>query len=70
MHGEAEPLDKICMKLYGIETNIRVLGETMEEAYVVKKLLRAVLADCKHHRKVWEFGDNDSRGNRGSFEGS
>lgn len=39
---ETEQLDDFCMKLYGIVTNIRVLGETMEESYVVKKLLRAV----------------------------
>lgn len=39
---EMEQLDDFCMKLYGIVTNIRVLGETMEETYVVKKLLRAV----------------------------
>lgn len=39
---ETEKLDDFCMKLYGMVTNIRALGETMEEAYVVKKLLRAV----------------------------
>ena len=30
------------MKLSGIVTNIRVLGETMEESSVVRKILRAV----------------------------
>lgn len=39
---ETEKLDDFCMKLYGIVTNIRALGETMEETYVVKKLLHAV----------------------------
>ncbi|XP_074346225.1 uncharacterized protein LOC141684995 [Apium graveolens] len=39
---EEDQLDDFCMKLYGIVTNIRVLGENMEESNVVKKLLRAV----------------------------
>ena len=36
---ETEQLDDFCMKLTGLVTNIRVLGETVEETYVVKKLL-------------------------------
>lgn len=39
---ETEQLDEFYMKLNGLVTNIRALGEKMEEAYVVKKLLRAV----------------------------
>lgn len=39
---ETDQLDDFCMKLYGVVTNIRVLGEKMEESNVVKKLLRAV----------------------------
>ncbi|XP_074351747.1 uncharacterized protein LOC141690888 [Apium graveolens] len=41
---ETEQIDDFCMRLCGIVTNIRVLGEIMEESYVVKKLLRAVPA--------------------------
>lgn len=37
-----EEIDDFCLRLCGIVTNIRVLGETMEESYVVKKFLRAV----------------------------
>ena len=37
-----ETLDDFCMKLSGIVTNIRALGEEVQETYVVKKLLRAV----------------------------
>lgn len=39
---ETKQIDDFCMKLYGIITNIHALGETMEESYIVKKLLRAV----------------------------
>lgn len=39
---ESEQLDDFYMKLNALVTNIRALGETMEESYVVKKLLRAV----------------------------
>ena len=39
---EIDQLDEFYMKLSGIVTNIRMLGETMAESYVVKKLLRAV----------------------------
>lgn len=39
---ESEPLDDFYMKLNGLVTNIRALGETMQESYVVKKMLRAV----------------------------
>ncbi|XP_074355633.1 uncharacterized protein LOC141695273 [Apium graveolens] len=39
---ETEALDDFCMKLNGLVTTIRALGEEIQEAYVVKKLLRAV----------------------------
>ena len=35
-------IDNSCMKLNGIITNIWALGEPVEEAYAVKKLLRAI----------------------------
>ena len=39
-----EQLDDFCLRLNGLVTNIRALGEEMKESYVVKKLLRAVPA--------------------------
>lgn len=39
---ENEQLDDFYLKLNSLVTNIRTLGEQMEEVYVVKKLLRAV----------------------------
>ncbi|XP_074328285.1 uncharacterized protein LOC141666187 [Apium graveolens] len=39
---ESELVDDICMRLNGLVTNIRVLGEEVSESYVVKKLLRSV----------------------------
>ncbi|XP_074327215.1 uncharacterized protein LOC141665128 [Apium graveolens] len=39
---ETELLDDFCMKLNGLVTNIRALGEDVKETYVIKKLLRAV----------------------------
>lgn len=39
---ETEQLDDFCARLSGVVTNIRALGEPVEETYVVKKLLRAV----------------------------
>lgn len=39
---DTELLDDFCMKLNGLVTNIRALGEDVKETYVVKKLLRAV----------------------------
>lgn len=40
--GETEQLDEFYLKLNALVTNIRALGETLEETYVVKKMLRAV----------------------------
>lgn len=39
---ETEGLDDFYMKLNGLVTNIRALGEEMKESYVVKRLLRSV----------------------------
>ncbi|KAL8089642.1 hypothetical protein AgCh_039213 [Apium graveolens] len=39
---ETDQIDEFYLKLNGLVTNIRALGEKMEEAYVVKKLLKAV----------------------------
>lgn len=39
---DTESIDDFCMKLNGLVTNIRALGEEVAESYVVKKLLRAV----------------------------
>ncbi|XP_074373447.1 uncharacterized protein LOC141713772 [Apium graveolens] len=39
---EIEPIDEFSMKLNDFVTNIRALGEEVQESYMVKKLLRAV----------------------------
>lgn len=39
---ENEQLDEFYLRLNGLVTNIRALGEEMKETYVVKKLLRAM----------------------------
>ncbi|KAK1391810.1 hypothetical protein POM88_010866 [Heracleum sosnowskyi] len=39
---DSEQLDDFCLKLNGLVANIRALGETIGDEYVVKKLLRAV----------------------------
>ncbi|XP_074363328.1 uncharacterized protein LOC141704647 [Apium graveolens] len=39
---DTEMLDDFCMKLNGLVSKIRALGETIAEEYVVKKLLRVV----------------------------
>ena len=45
---ESEQLDEFYLELNSLVTNIRALGEKVEEAYVVKKLLRAVpLSFCQ-----------------------
>lgn len=40
--NNTEILDDFCTKLNGLVTNIRALGEEIQEAYIVKKLLKAV----------------------------
>ncbi|XP_074328173.1 uncharacterized protein LOC141666087 [Apium graveolens] len=37
-----EQIDDFCMKVTGLVTNIRALGDCLSESYVVKKILRAV----------------------------
>ncbi|XP_023736152.1 uncharacterized protein LOC111884051 [Lactuca sativa] len=39
---ESEIVDEFSVKIYNIVSNIRALGDKVEEAYVVKKMLRAV----------------------------
>ncbi|XP_074369120.1 uncharacterized protein LOC141709733 [Apium graveolens] len=39
---ETEVIEDFCMKLNSLVTNIRALGEEIQEAYIMKKLLRAV----------------------------
>ncbi|XP_074342806.1 uncharacterized protein LOC141680495 [Apium graveolens] len=39
---EADQIDDFYMKINGIVSNIRALGEPVAESYMVKKLLRAV----------------------------
>ncbi|XP_074373463.1 uncharacterized protein LOC141713787 [Apium graveolens] len=39
---DADSLDDFCLKLNGLVTHIRALGETLTDSYVVKKLLRAM----------------------------
>lgn len=41
---EVEMIDEFRLKLNRLVTNIRALGETVEESYVVKKLLRTMPA--------------------------
>ncbi|XP_074328303.1 uncharacterized protein LOC141666208 [Apium graveolens] len=54
---ESESPDDFYLKLHGLVTNIRALGEMMEESYVVKKLLRAVPSRFLHIASVIEqFG--------------
>ena len=71
---ESESLDDFFMKLSGLVTNIRALGEVIAEAYVVKKLLRAVptkvFADSFNHRTIREPGHDDSRRNSRIIEGT
>ncbi|XP_074342368.1 uncharacterized protein LOC141679904 [Apium graveolens] len=42
MMKDSEKIEDFCFKLSGIVTNIRVLGEAMEESSVVRKILRVV----------------------------
>ncbi|XP_074323652.1 uncharacterized protein LOC141660556 [Apium graveolens] len=45
---DTEHVDDFSMKLSGIVTNIRALGEVLDESYVVKKFLRAVPSRFLH----------------------
>ncbi|XP_074363890.1 uncharacterized protein LOC141705647 [Apium graveolens] len=39
---DSDSLDDFCLKITGMVTNIRALGEAVAEAYVVMKILRAI----------------------------
>lgn len=42
MIQDNEQIDDFCMKLTGLVTNIRALGYSVNESYMLKKFLRAV----------------------------
>lgn len=55
---ESDKLDDFYMKLNGLVTNIRALGEEVKESHVVKKLLRAVPARyLQITSTIEQFGD-------------
>lgn len=55
---DSEQLEDFSMKLYGLLTNIRALGEEIQESYVVKKLLRDVpLRFLQITSTLEQFGD-------------
>lgn len=55
---EDETIDDFHMKMNGIVTNIRALGEEMDESYTVKKLLRAVPSKfLQTTSTIEQFGD-------------
>lgn len=55
---DTESIDDFCMRLNGLVTNIRTLGEIVEEAYVVKKLFRAVSSKfLQITSTIEQFGD-------------
>lgn len=55
---DSEQLDDFCMRLNGLVTNIRALGEIIGDEYVVKKLLRAVPAKfLQIASAIEQFGD-------------
>lgn len=56
--GEDETIDDFHMKMNGIVSNIRALGEKMDESYTVKKLLRAVPSKfLQITSTIEQFGD-------------
>ncbi|XP_074322765.1 uncharacterized protein LOC141659736 [Apium graveolens] len=56
-----ENIDDFHMRLNGLVTNIRALGEDMVESYVVKKLLRAVLSRfLQITATIEQFGNLDT----------
>lgn len=58
---ENENVDGFHMRLNGLVTNIRALGEEMAESYVVKKLLRDVPAKFLQITSIMEqFGNLDT----------
>lgn len=58
---DSEAVDEFAVKVSNIVSNIRALGDTIEESYVVKKLLRAVPSKFLQIASTLEqFGDLDS----------
>lgn len=57
---ETDQLDDFCMKLNGLVTNIRALGEGIPESCVVKRLLRAMSNKyLQIASTIEQFGDYD-----------
>lgn len=55
---DSKSFDDFCLKLNGLLTNIRALGEDMAEAYVVKKVLQAMLQKkLQITSAIEQFGD-------------
>ncbi|XP_074322771.1 uncharacterized protein LOC141659741 [Apium graveolens] len=55
---DTEQLDDLCMKMNSLVTNIQMLGEKVEEMYIVKKLLRAVpVKFLQIASAIEQFGD-------------
>lgn len=55
---DSDPLEDFYMKMNGLVSNIRALGEEMSESYVVKKLLRAVPSNfLQIASTIEQFGD-------------
>ncbi|XP_074373459.1 uncharacterized protein LOC141713783 [Apium graveolens] len=58
---ESEQVDDFYMRINGLVTNIRTLGEEMSESYVVKKFLRSVPSKFLQITSTMEqFGDLDT----------
>ncbi|XP_074361557.1 uncharacterized protein LOC141701840 [Apium graveolens] len=58
---ESDKIDDFSMKLEGLVTNIRALGEEIDESYVVKKLLRDVPTKfLQIASTIEQFGDLDT----------
>lgn len=58
---EMDNLDDFSMKLTRLVTNIRVLAETMEESYIVKKILRTTPARfVQIASTIEQFGDMET----------
>ncbi|XP_074378471.1 uncharacterized protein LOC141720009 [Apium graveolens] len=57
---DTEMIDDFALKLNALVTNIRALGETIEESYVVKKLLRSMPSKFLHiTSSIEQFGNLD-----------
>lgn len=58
---ESELIEEFCLKMNGLFTNIRALGEEVFESYVVKKLLRSVPTKfLQITSTIEQFGDLDN----------